>query len=408
MSARPEPVTYGDRAVFTVSDFNQGVAGWLARLGNVWVEGELSELTPRARMVFFCLKDERDGSVLQGWMDRDRFERIEPAPATGDRLHAYGRGELWRKRGEFRFRAFTLEHFGLGQLLKRIEELRAKLGAEGLFAEERKQPLPLLPRVVGLVCGTDAAAKRDVIETAERRYPPVRFRIVQATVQGRAAPASIAAALTTLDADTDVDVIVLARGGGSPEDLLPFSDEVVCRAVAACSTPVVSAIGHEQDNPLVDLVADARAGTPSLAARMVVPDHAALLASLDALLTRGARALEGGAAQARRTLELLVSRPAFARPQAWIDVRREALAASGDRLARVPALRLERESARVAAAHGRLRVLGPAATLERGYAIVQDEAGAVVRESGAVSVDDRVGVRLARGRLLARVEETAE
>ena len=203
-------------------------------------------------------------------------------------------------------------------------------------------------------------------------------------------------------------MIVLARGGGSPEDLLPFSDEVVCRAVAECATPVVSAIGHEQDNPLVDLVADARAGTPSLAARMVVPDHAALLASLDALLARGARALEGGAAQARRTLELLVSRPAFARPQAWIDVRRAALAASGDRLARVPALRLERESARVAAAHGRLRVLGPAATLERGYAIVQDEAGAVVRESGAVSVDDRVGVRLARGRLVARVEETAE
>ena len=401
-------MTYGDRAVFTVSDFNQGVAGWLARLGNVWVEGELSELVPRARIVFFCLKDERDGSVLQGWMDRDRFERLEPAPATGDRLHAYGRGELWRKRGEFRFRAFTLEQFGLGQLLKRIEELRAKLGAEGLFAEERKRPLPLLPRVVGLVCGTDAAAKRDVIETAERRYPPVRFRIVEATVQGRAASASIAAALGRLDADAEVDVIVLARGGGSPEDLLPFSDEVVCRAVAACSTPVVSAIGHEQDNPLVDLVADARAGTPSLAARTVVPDHAALLASLDALLTRGARALEGGAAQARRTLELLVSRPAFARPQAWIDVRRSALAASGDRLARGPALRLERESARVAAAHGRLRVLGPAATLERGYAIVQNEAGAVVRESGAVSVDDRVGVRLARGRLVARVEETAE
>jgi exodeoxyribonuclease VII large subunit len=389
MSARPEPVTYGDRAVFTVSDFNQGVAGWLARLGNVWVEGELSELTPRARMV-------------------DRFEKLEPAPAVGDRLHAYGRGELWRKRGEFRFRAFTLEHFGLGQLLKRIEELRVKLAAEGLFAEERKRALPLLPRVVGLVCGKDAAAKRDVIETAERRYPPVRFRIVEAAVQGQAAPASVAAALATLDADADVDVIVLARGGGSPEDLLPFSDEAVCRAVAECSTPVVSAIGHEQDNPLVDLVADARAGTPSLAARMVVPDHAALAASLDALLARGARALEGGAAQARRTLGLLVSRPAFARPQAWIDVRRAALAASGDRLARLPAHRLERESARVDAAYGRLRVLGPAATLERGYAIVQDDEGAVVRDAAAVAVTDRVRVRLARGRLAARVEETEE
>jgi exodeoxyribonuclease VII large subunit len=408
MSARPEPVTYGDRAVFTVSDFNQGVAGWLARLGNVWVEGEISELTPRARMVFFCLKDERDGSVLQAWIERDRFAKVEPAPAVGDRLHAYGRGELWRKRGEFRFRAFALEQFGLGQLLKRIEELRVRLAAEGLFAEERKRPLPLLPRVVGLVCGADAAAKRDVVETAERRYPPVRFHIVEATVQGRAAPASVAAALAKLDADPAVDVIVLARGGGSPEDLLPFSDEAICRAVAECTTPVVSAIGHEQDSPLVDLVADARAGTPSLAARMVVPDHAALAESLDALLRRGARALEGGAAQVRRTLELLVSRPAFARPETWIEVRRAALASAGDRLAHLPALRIERESARVEALHGRLRVLGPAATLDRGYAIVQNESGAVVRESGAVSVDDRVGVRLARGRLVARVEETAE
>jgi exodeoxyribonuclease VII large subunit len=378
MSARPEPVTYGDRAVFTVSDFNQGVAGWLARLGNVWVEGEISELTPRARMVFFCLKDERDGSVLQAWIERDRFAKVEPAPAVGDRLHAYGRGELWRKRGEFRFRAFALEQFGLGQLLKRIEELRVRLAAEGLFAEERKRPLPLLPRVVGLVCGADAAAKRDVVETAERRYPPVRFHIVEATVQGQAAPASVAAALAKLDADPAVDVIVLARGGGSPEDLLPFSDEAICRAVAECTTPVVSAIGHEQDSPL------------------------------DALLRRGARALEGGAAQARRTLELLVSRPAFARPETWIEVRRAALASAGDRLAHLPALRIERESARVEALHGRLRVLGPAATLDRGYAIVQDESGAVVRESGAVSVDDRVGVRLARGRLVARVEETAE
>ena len=401
-------MTYGDRAVFTVSDFNQGVAGWLARLGNVWVEGELSELTPRARMVFFCLKDERDGSVLQAWIERDRFAKLEPAPVVGDRLHAYGRGELWRKRGEFRFRAFTLEQFGLGQLLKRIEELRLRLAEEGLFAEERKRPLPLLPRLVGLVCGADAAAKRDVVETAERRYPPVRFRIVEATVQGRAAPPSIAAALERLDADSEVDVIVLARGGGSPEDLLPFSDEAVCRAVAACTTPVVSAIGHEQDSPLVDFVADARAGTPSLAARMVVPDHAALSASLDALLTRGARALEGGAAQARRTLELLVSRPAFARPETWIEVRRAALDAAGGRLARLPALRIEREAARVGSLRDRLRVLGPAATLERGYAIVQDETGGVVRDASAVAVDDRLGVRLARGRLVTRVEETAE
>jgi exodeoxyribonuclease VII large subunit len=312
MSARPEPVSYGDRAVFTVSDFNQGVAGWLARLGNVWVEGELSELTPRARMVFFCLKDERDGSVLQGWIDRDRFERIEPLPTTGDRLHAYGRGELWRKRGEFRFRAFTLEQFGLGQLLKRIEELRVKLGAEGLFAEERKQPLPMLPRVVGLVCGTDAAAKRDVIETAERRYPPVRFRIVEATVQGRAAPASIAAALGKLDADAAVDVIVLARGG-EPETCCVLGRGVVAGRCAGCATPVVSAIGH-QDNRRRP--GGRCPGRSSLAARMVVP---AASASLDVGSRAGARARTAPRPAARSSCSC---RAAFARPQAHRHARR--------------------------------------------------------------------------------------
>jgi exodeoxyribonuclease VII large subunit len=407
MSAKPEPVTYGDRAVFTVADFNRGVAEWLARLGNVWVEGELAELVPRARMVFFSLKDEHDGAVLQGWIERDRFDRLQPAPVAGDRVHAYGRGELWRKKGEFRFRAFTVEQFGLGLLLRRIEALRGRLAAEGLFAAERKRPLPFLPRVVGLLCGADAAAKRDVVETATRRFPAVRFRIVEATVQGRSAPGAVAAALARLDEDAEVEVIVLARGGGSPEDLLPFSDEAVCRAVAACVTPVVSAIGHEQDTPLVDLVADVRAGTPSLAAKLVVPDHAAVCAELDVLLARGARALEGGAAQARRTLELLVARPAFGRPMTWIDVRRAALRATADGLARLPALRLEREAARIDSARGRLRVLGPGATLERGYAIVQDSGGAVVRDADAVQVEDRVGVRLSRGSLVARVEETS-
>jgi exodeoxyribonuclease VII large subunit len=408
VSAKPEPTLHGDRAVYSVSDFNRGVAAWLGRLGNVWVEGELAEITPRARMVFFCLKDEADGALLQGWLDRDRYERLDPPPRVGDRLHAFGRGELWRRKGEFRFRAFTLEQFGLGLLLRRIEEVRTRLAEEGLFAAERKRPLPLLPRVVGLVCGADAAAKRDVVETATRRHPPVRFRIVEATVQGAGAPAAITRALAELDADPEVEVIVLARGGGSPEDLLPFSDESVCRAVAACTTPVVSAIGHEQDTPLVDLVADMRAGTPSLAARLVVPDHAEVAAQLDGLAARGARALEAGAAHARRTLDLLAARPVFARPEEWIGLRREALRAAGDTLARLPALRLEREAARVGTAHARLRVLGPAATLDRGYAIVQDAAGAVVRSSAAVAVDDTVGVRLAQGRLAARVEEVIE
>jgi exodeoxyribonuclease VII large subunit len=408
VSAKPEPTAHGDRAVYSVSDFNRGVAEWVARLGNVWVEGELSELKVRGRMVFFALKDERDGAILPGWMEGERFARLTEAPKVGDRLHAFGRAEVWRRKGELRFKAFTLEQFGLGLLLRRIEEVRARLAAEGLFAAERKRPLPLLPRVVGLVCGTGAAAKRDVVETAARRYPPVRFAVIETTVQGAGAPAAIVTALAALEAEPGVDVIVLARGGGSPEDLLPFSDESVCRAVAECRIPVVSAIGHEQDTPLVDLVADLRAGTPSLAARAVVPDHAVLAAELDGLIARGARALEAGAVQARRTLELLAARPVFARPMEWIDVRRMALAGSADALGRLPVLRLEREAARIESARARLRVLGPGATLDRGYAIVQDGAGTIVRASAALAVDDTVGVRLAQGRFAARVEEVIE
>ena len=405
MSAKPEPTTYGDRTVYSVAGFNQGVADWLARLGNVWVEGELSELkrTDRWGLVYFCLKD--GTSVLQGSMQKEKFDRIQPPPRVGDRVHVFGRGELWQRRGEFRFRAYAIEQFGLGQLLRRIEEVRLRLAGEGLFAADRKRPLPFLPRVVGLVCGSDAAAKRDVVETASARHPGVRFRIVEAAVQGGGAAGELRAALRTLDRDAAVDVIVLARGGGSVEDLLPFSDEALCRAVVACATPVVAAIGHEQDTPLVDLVCDVRAGTPSLAAKLIVPDHAAVVGELDALLARAGRALEGRATHARRHLELLATRPAFADPRSWITTRRAALDMSAASLRRLPELRLEREATRLRGAHDRLRLLGPAATLERGYAIVQDDAGAVVREATTLAAGDRIGVRLATGRVGARVEE---
>ncbi|HEY8859831.1 MAG TPA: exodeoxyribonuclease VII large subunit [Gaiellales bacterium] len=405
MNAKPTPTTYGDRTVYSVAGFNQGVADWLGKLGNVWIEGELSELkrTDQWGLVYFCLKDET--STLRASMQRDRFDRIEPTPVVGDRVHVFGRGELWHRKGEFRFRAYAIEQFGLGQLLRRIEEVRLRLAGDGLFAQERKRPLPFLPRVVGLVCGSDAAAKRDVVETAEKRYPGVRFRIVEAAVQGAGAAVGVAAALRALDADPLVDVIVLARGGGSVEDLLPFSDEGLCRVVAECTTPVVTAIGHEQDTPLIDLVADVRAGTPSLAAKLVVPDHAAVCADLDRLAARAGRALEGRAATARRHLQLLVARPAFADPRSWITTRRTLLDGAAASLRRLPALRLEREAARLVNARDRLRVLGPGATLERGYAIVQDDAGAVVRAAEAVVVGQRVGVRLATGRLAARVEE---
>jgi exodeoxyribonuclease VII large subunit len=352
------------------------------------------------------LKDAGGRASLPACMSRAAFDRLERSPGPGDRVHALCRPDLAEARGEFTLRVRAIEPLGLGDLLREVERVRRRLAEEGLFAAERKRPPPFLPRVVGLVCGSDAAAKRDVVETARKRYPPVRFEIAEAAVQGPTAAVTLIAALRRLDGHPDVDVIVLARGGGSVEDLLPFSDERLCRAVAACATPVVSAIGHEQDAPLVDLAADVRAGTPSLAARAVVPDHAAVSADLSALLARAARALESGAERARRGLEALATRPALRDPAAAIALRRGAIDALGAELDRLPRWRLERERARLDGARDRLRLLGPAATLDRGYAIVRDADGAILRDAAAAEPGDAIAVVLARGRLAARVERS--
>ena len=410
MSANPQPTQYGDRPVYSVAGFNQGVGGWLQRLPEVWVEGEIAELKHQDRWAFayMTLKDPANGACLPALIARTKLDAIEPQLRAGDRVHALGRAEMYAKKGELRFRVSAIEQFGLGLVLRQIEELKQRLAAEGLFAAERKRALPFLPRVVGLICGTDAAAKRDVIETAERRYPPARFRVAESAVQGAGAVPQILAALHRLDRDPEVDVIVLARGGGSFEDLLPFSDERLVRAVAACGTPVVSAVGHEQDTPLVDHAADVRAGTPSLAAKLVVPDHEAVRAELDGLAGRAGRSLQGRAHRCRESLELLVSRPAFADPGSWITVRRESVRRSREALQRWPVQRLERERIHVRHAHDRLRLLGPAATLERGYAIVQDATGRVVTRAEAAGQGDRIAIRLAQGRLGATVEEVTE
>jgi exodeoxyribonuclease VII large subunit len=411
MSVRPQPTRYGDRNVYSVAGFNLGVGGWLQRLPEVWVEGEVAELKQHQRWAFayLTLKDPGEGSSsVTAVISRARLEAVQPPLAPGDRVHALGRAELYAKRGELRLRVSAVERFGLGLLLRQIEELKARLGAEGLFASERKRPLPLLPHTIGLICGSDAAAKRDVVTTASTRYPPARFRVLEAAVQGPAAVPQLLAALERLDRDPEVEVIVLARGGGSFEDLLPFSDERLVRAVAACSTPVVSAIGHEQDTPLVDHAADVRAGTPSLAARLIVPDHAELSAGLAALMARAGRALEGRTHSYRESLELLAARPAFADPRSWITTRRATLLMTRGGLDRWPVQRLERERTRLDHARDRLRLLGPAATLERGYAIVQDAGGGVVTATAKVAAGDRIAVRLSDGRLAARVEEVSE
>ena len=379
-----EAIEYGDRRVYTVAAFNRGVGDWLARLPTVWVEGEVTELRRQDRWqsVFLTLKDPADGACLAVTMPRGQFDALRLELVNGDRVHVYGRPELFEARGDFRLRALSIERFGLGEHLAALERLKRKLADEGLFAAERKRALPRFPRRIGLVTGNDAAAKRDVIASITARFPPARILVAETYVQGPRASVAIIDALAAICEAPEIDVVVLARGGGSFEDLLPFSDERLVRALAECVVPIVSAVGHEQDIPLSDLVADARASTPTAAARLVVPDAAELAARLDrsrAMLSRGAT---GALDRERRRMEL-----------------------ARDHLRRAPLLLLERKRAAVEHAAGRLRALSPQATLERGYAIVRAEGG-IVRSSSEVAAGARVDVELGAGGFGATVEET--
>jgi exodeoxyribonuclease VII large subunit len=378
-----EALDYGDRKVYSVAAFNRGIADWLSRLPTVWVEGEVTELRrhDRWQSVFLTLKDPGDGSCVGVTMPRGRFDALRLDLVDGERVHVYGRPELFEARGDFRLRALSIERFGLGAHLAALERLKAKLAAEGLFAAERKRFLPRLPRAIGLVTGNDAAAKRDVLTTIAARFPPARVVLAETYVQGPRAAGAIVAAMADLCRQPDVDVIVLARGGGSFEDLLPFSDERLVRAVAACPRPVVSAVGHEQDTPLCDLAADVRASTPTMAGKLVVPDLIQLSGELD-------RAREALGRSVRRLLD----REAQRLEQAHV------------RLRRAPALTVERKRAALEAVAGRLRALSPLATLERGYAIVRTDNGTVVSSTAIVAPGDQIDIAVADGSFGARVD----
>jgi exodeoxyribonuclease VII large subunit len=311
---QPDP----DRKVYTVAAFNRGVASWLERLPTLWVEGEVTELRRQRGWinVFFTLKDPRDGACLRVAMPRNGFDALRLELTEGAAVQVFGRPVLYESRGEFWLRALTIEPVGLGAVLARLEYLKRTLAAEGLFARERKRALPLLPRRIGLLTGADAAAKRDFTTAVAARFPAARVLVVETVVQGPSAPAAIVAALASLAAEPEVDVVVVSRGGGSFEDLLAFSDERVVRAVAACPVPVVSAVGHEQDTPLCDLAADARASTPTAAARLVVPDEQELRERLDGLQASLRRSTLQLLERSRRRLTTPARTDAAARAQA--------------------------------------------------------------------------------------------
>lgn len=383
------------------------ISDWVARLGRVWVEGQITELSkrPGTNTVFLTLRDPVADVSLRITCGRGVCDAVDPPLADGQRVVVWAKPDFYLARGTLALTAFEIRPVGVGALLARLEQLKKVLAAEGLFATERKKPLPFLPRSVGVICGRESAAMRDVVDNARRRWPAVHLEVREVAVQGPYAVSQLIEALTELDRLAAVDVIIITRGGGSVEDLLPFSDEALCRAVAGALTPVVSAIGHEQDAPLLDFVADLRASTPTDAAKRVVPDVTEELARI-ARLRRGAwRALHSRVDREQAWLDALRSRPTVADPVSSIVTRRaDAVRELRARAHRVVVTCVEGATRDIEHARARVAALSPAATLERGYAIAQTTEGVVVRDSSDVNPGDPLHIRLAKGAIDVTVD----
>jgi exodeoxyribonuclease VII large subunit len=369
------------------------VGDWIGRLGRVWVEGQIAELNRRGGTVFLTLRDPLAAVSVRVICPRTVLEATQPAPDEGARVVIWAKPEFNAAKGTFALAATEMRAVGIGELLARLERLKKTLAAEGLFSSARKRPLPFLPARVGLICGRESAAERDVLRNAARRWPAVQFRVEQVAVQGSSAAGEVIRALQRLDADPAVEVIIIARGGGSIEDLLPFSDEDLIRAAAATVTPVISAIGHEQDVPLLDLVADVRASTPTDAARRAVPDVTEQLALIDQLRSRARRSLAGRLDRELSWVAAVRSRPVLASPMREIDRREEQIMALTERARLSVAAGLARASDDIAHTKARLVALSPASTLRRGYAIVQREDAAVVRAASELAMGESLTLR---------------
>ncbi|MGV0604601.1 exodeoxyribonuclease VII large subunit [Mycolicibacterium sp. XJ1904] len=389
---------------FPVRSVSMKIKDWIERLGTVWVEGQVAQLStrPNSSTAYITLRDPSVDMSLSITCPRELVLNAPVKLTEGTRVVMLGRPNFFVGRGSFSLRVNQIRAVGVGELLARIERLRQLLHAEGLFDPRLKRPIPFLPNTIGLITSRGSHAEHDVISVATGRWPAVRFAVRNTAVQGPNTVPQVVEALRGLDADPDVDVIVIARGGGSVEDLLPFYDETLCREIAKCTTPVVSAIGHEPDNPLCDLVADLRAATPTDAAKRIVPDAAAEQAYITDLCRRGGRALRNWVHREQHALDQLRSRPVLAQPLAAITARADEV----DRLratARRDVTRLvATETDRIGHLSARLSTLGPAATLARGYAVVQTMPDAqVLRTTADAASGVRLRVRVADGAITA-------
>ena len=393
-------------APWPVSLLASKLKGWIERLGTAWIEGEITQWGVSGGNVYGKLKDLEDDTTVSFTVWSSVKARIPADLKQGDHVIAAVRPNYWLKGGTLTMQVSDLRHVGLGDLLERLERLRQKLRAEGLF--DRKQPLPFLPHCIGLVTGKDSDAEKDVLRNAQLRWPAVQFRVVHAAVQGDRAVPEVIAAIRTLDADPEVDVIIVARGGGDFQNLLVFSDEKLVRAASECTTPLVSAIGHEADRPLLDDVADLRASTPTDAAKRVVPDVTEELARVQqARATLRSRVTQRVSLEVDR-LETLRSRPVLANTSWIVDSRADEVSRYISRGRELVELGIERSTRRITELAGHLRALSPQRTLDRGYAIAQLADGRVLRAASDAAAGDSLRLTLSDGAIAATVDSTSE
>ena len=392
----------------SVQVVTEAIKEYVDRLGPIWVEGEISELNERSGMMAFIrLRDPSVDMSLSVMCHKSVIAAAQPLPAN-TRVVLYAKPSWYTKNGSLTLSAREIRQVGVGELLARLEALKSLLAAEGLFDFDRKVELPLLPKKVGLICGRNTDAEKDVVENARRRWPSVVFEIREVTVQGAAAVTEVSAALRELEADPDIEVIVITRGGGSFEDLLPFSDEGLVRLAASCTTPIVSAIGHEKDSPLLDLVADFRASTPTDAAKNIVPDIAEEIEMIEALRNRARRKVSTMIELEQSRIINFRDRPVMKDPHVIITSRAETITAFRQRSHRSFASHVKLAKEELVQIKARVRALSPQATLDRGYSVVQLANGDIARDAKALKTGDVLRLRLAKGETNATVNAMKE
>lgn len=394
-----------EHSPWQVSQLSKSLKDWIEKLGRVWVEGELQSYQERPTGIFASIRDLDVEAAIEIHAFNQSGAEIEQGLKQGDRVVALLQPQFWAKNGKLTMRIHAMHKVGLGELLERLERLKQQIIAEGLAAPERKQKLPFLPNRIGLITGANSDAEKDVLQNAKLRWPEVQFEVIHSHVQGDKAVGELLFALETLDAMPEVDVIIMARGGGSFQDLLPFSDERLVRAVANCKTPFVSAIGHENDQPLIDLVADLRASTPTDAAKRVVPDVLEERRNISVSISRLRQRLESILTIQEQLLISVRSRPVLASPYGFIDAQAEQLTILYRRIAEILAFRLDKGAHEIEQLALRAHSLSPQLTLSRGYAVITDAKGKVV---SSAKTGEKLSIRTQKQEIQATVDQVKE